>query len=190
MHGFEPQFSGPIEGYVTNFLRTNYWRVQHFMEWDDILQEAKFTFVVLQHRLEKNGSVIENERHFMELFKTAWTRHFTTLSLRDTKFRRCISATDFEYEDEEFSEGDFIESAVGDLDNDGQLMCMIEEAPSEVKQVISLMLNAPSEILDAAKAAWRDQGKRGETNRFFCRMLGHDHNKTDLIKMVKDHFSV
>ena len=73
-------FTGPIEGYVKNFLKRNQWKVQHTLDFEDCVSEAKLTYIRLIRRLEKNNSKVENAKHFMSLFKTAWGRYFIDLA--------------------------------------------------------------------------------------------------------------
>lgn len=75
---FVPCFKGPIEGYVVNFLKRNYWKVAAHHEFEDLLQEAYFKFLVVK---EKYPEVIDPP-HFMALFKTSWKNHFTVLAAK------------------------------------------------------------------------------------------------------------
>jgi len=180
-------FEGPIEGYVINFLQKNYWRVKNYFDYEDAVQEARYTFTLLLRRMERNNSLIENAKHLMSLFKSAWTRHFHTLSNRDTK-RIDFAISNYTTEDHD----DWILDSIN-LDasshNLGYLEVVIDQAPKEVRQVLNLLLTAPKEMLGMAVESWGNNNKRNSTitNEFLCRMLGYNHKEIDLIKNVRNY---
>jgi len=180
-------FEGPIEGYVVNFLQKNYWRVKNYFDYEDALQEARYTFTLLLRRMEKNGSIIENAKHLMSLFKSAWTRHFHTLSKRDTK-RIDFAISNYTKEDHDDWLIDSINLA-SSSQNLGFLEITIEQAPSEVRQVLNLLLSAPKEVLSMAVESWGTKNKRNSriTNEFLCHMLGYNHKEIDLIKNTQSY---
>jgi hypothetical protein len=66
---------------------------------------------------------------------------------------------------------------------------LIEKAPHEVALVLSLMFNAPNEVLDLAHAAWKASGrKKPQGNVFLCGLLGLDPQKINLPVAVTDYF--
>lgn len=158
---YKPEFKGPIEGWVVNFLTDNYWRVQATMTRLDCLQEAHLIFLRCSRRYKA-----ENAKHFMSLFQRCWINHFTDLTVDDTKVKQCGPLP------EDLEEPTGLQ-LVGELDNDGYLRHMIAQAPSEVSLVLTLFLNAPSELLDMAMKSWRSKGKlRAGGNAHVARLLG------------------
>lgn len=138
-------FKGPIEGYVVNKLQGQYWRVEATMSHLDCLQEA---FLVYDKCCREYPTV--EPKHFMALFKTSWARRFDDLSAADSKHRstgRSLCTDDGAVLD-----------VVGDLDNQGMLKTMLRQAPSEVRAVLTLLSDCPSELLDLALSGWRQQG--------------------------------
>lgn len=159
MSKFQPEFKGPIEGYVVNFLATNYWRVATSMTHADCVQEAYLVF----HRCTRYE--VENAKHFMALFKRAWINQFTDLTNNDTKHRAAQLPQDMEEPDRP--------EPVGETDNAGYLRVLVQQAPHEVKLVLNLFLSAPSELLEMAMQSWRGAGKLDAGgNRHVARMLG------------------
>lgn len=183
---YSPEYTGPIEGYVKNHLRKNFWRVQRTMEYEDCLQESKLLFCELKAKYP----VVDTPQWFMSLFKTSWFHHFSDLANSDTKIRTVRLSSDFTV-DEDSDGFDFIASSiVGDSDNVGIMEVMVRQAPSEVRMVISLFLNAPSELLDLVATACRKRGKgspRSKENKMLCQMLGISPS-TDLLGTVHDYF--
>lgn len=165
---FVPSFDGPIRGYVMNYLRKNYWRVQRSMEYEDVLQEAAFLVAYLANRYPD----VDTPQWFMTLFKRSWAGHFAELAYKDSDVKMEVSPSFYADEEGEASEFD-PDGFVGDQDNAGMLSIMIRNAPAEVKSVVSLFLNAPQEVLDLAAASWRSQGKKKEFgNTMLSKLLG------------------
>ena len=178
---FVPKFEGPIEGYVVNYMKLNFWRIQTVFTMDELMQEARITFLYLKSKYPN----IDTPEWFMAVFKTAFKRKIDTWSVRDAKRRKpetCFS--------DAFDGDSEIESLVVGVDhNYGFLAVMIEEAPEEVLSVLSLMLNCPRELFDLMIDMWRSKGKKKEHgNEFLCEVLGYDSEKVDLVKAVKEYF--
>lgn len=173
------QFTGPVEGYVVNFLRKNFWRIAGTHEWDDAMQEARLIFLRVQRKYPD-----AEDKHLMSLFKTAWGHHFTDLSVKDSRGRHIQSESNLARDEDSLPR-----EMVGATDNDGMLAMMIRQAPSEVRMVLSLFLSAPAELLETAARAWSG-GPRGkkEGNALINRCLGLPEN-TESLEAVRDYFT-
>lgn len=143
-----PNFTGPIEGFVVNFISKHYWKVARTVPREDLMQDA---YVVFLRCSNKYGGKVE-PKHFMALFKTAWLNHFTDLTNADTEERCVYSSTP--------EDGSVEMERVGELCNDGELAVRLRQAPKEVQMVLQLFLNAPQELLDIALNSWRGNDKR------------------------------
>jgi hypothetical protein len=173
---YTPKWDGFICGFVVNFLKKNYWRVASHMEYQDCMQEAQYTFL----RLKAKYGRLDTPQHFMALYKTTWTREFDDLTLLATKHRNEVCEADTE--DESYCLN------IGDLNNEGELAIMIEQAPSDVKIVLQLMLTAPVEVLDMFSSVWRQRGKKKEFgNTHLCELLGLPP-KTDIVGKINSYF--
>lgn len=178
-----PRFNGPIEGYVVNQLRSNFWRVERSMEREDVLQEAYIVFL----RVQAKYPDVEMGPHFMALFKIAWHNQFTEFTNEDTKLRALVAMPTHRGEDGD--DGAEVEQ-LGSLDMDGALGVAIEQAPSEVKAVLNLFLNAPTEILETALRGWNGRNKKERTggSKRICQLLGLDPN-LDVLAMTEAYFT-
>lgn len=172
---YTPVFKGPIEGYVVNHLRANYWRVSALLEYEDVLQEAWVVFLSLVRRY----SEIDTPQHFMSLFKTSWRNHFNDLATATTRSR---SIPVYQYEDGE--DQDFIGQIVGDLNTMGVLPVLVNEAPPLVRTVISFLVS--DNCGDASSFIETRSEKR--SNALLCRLLGFPPN-TNVINEVKQYFN-
>lgn len=177
-NSYEPIFKGPIEGFVVNSLKTNFWRIEASCTMDDALQEARCAFLRVAHKYPG----VEAPQ-FMALFKMAWHNKLTDLANDDTKLRAMVPLL------ARSEDSDYEVDTVGELDNEGALGVAIRQAPKEVQAVINLFLSAPQEILDLALRGWSAKGRRKtDGSRRICRLLGLDEN-LDVLALVEDHFT-
>lgn len=168
-----------VKPYVLNYLRKNYWRVERLMSFEDAVGEAQLQFWRTIDRLTKRGCVIENEKHLMSLFKTSWSRHFTTLSNKNSH-----EVVVCDMKDVEFS---FIEeTVVGDRDNDGYIQCLFASAPSEIRQVVLLMLKLPTETVDVI-VSLVERDLLDAANAMVCRLLGKS-TQQQVLKNTLEYF--
>lgn len=175
---YQPEWDGPIAGYVTNYLARYHWKIQRTVPWEDAIHEGFVVFLRCKRKYH-----VQEGKHFMALFKTAWYRHFTDLCNEDTA-SRCILASDA-IERNEHPE------SIGELENAGMLSIMLRQAPHEVKMVLTLFLNAPQELLQQAVGAWfdcRDNKSRLKTSKRINSLLGLPAD-FDSMKAVDDYFS-
>lgn len=184
MH-YSPEFTGPIEGYVVNGMKANYFRVERSLTREEYLQEAYLVFLRVKAKYEGK---VEEPKHFMALFKRAWANELNDLATRDTHNRIFVAMPTRRGDDGD--EAMEVEP-VGELDNDGLLATMIRQAPQEVALVLRLFLSAPQEVLELALQSWRGTGRRRRANggsERICKLLGLDPSM-DVMQRVEDYFS-
>lgn len=179
---YKPEFKGPVEGWVVNQLSRGslaYWRVERTMSRDEVMQEAYECFLRCCRKFPKSPEY-DTPQAFMALFKRAWSNQFADLASYDTEDRNCCSLEGREAK---------VPEAPGDLENDGFLLVMIREAPREVRLVLSIFLDAPKELLEAAFSAWRAGGNnQAGGSRHLNKLLGLPPT-SDPVKLVEDYFT-
>jgi len=179
---FVPKFKGPIEGFVVNYLRKNMWRVSRYLEHEDLMQEARVLFLKLKERYSEVDGM--NDRWFMSLFTRSFSNVITNISLKDSKASVEISyGTTSDESDEVLTH---LENLVGDVENGGWYSIILQEAPEEVKMVLSVLMNCPAEVLDSVQ---KSLGVRGGSinNRVLCGLVGLDPKKWDLKQKVLNY---
>lgn len=171
---YRPRWKGEVEGYLTNFLAKNMWRIARTLDHEEAMQEGWLVFAKVRDRYcgPKAERVLSQGAHFMALFKTSWQRRFDDLAKTDTKYRAVV--------------GDYEPSsdAAGELENDGYLATLLRQAPEEVRVVLTMFLGAPQELLALALAHWRP-GMRADPT--INAMLGRDEDD-ELMGRVVDYF--
>jgi hypothetical protein len=176
---YKPEWKGPMEGWVVNFLKTQMWRVAGTMEHADVMQEAYLVFL----RCKKAYPKLDTARHFMALYKTAWQRQFTDFANADTASRVITEMPRIRIDD------DFVEyEPMGEADNEGYLAILLSEAPREVLMVMNLFLSAPQELIEIALSSWNGSDKRCKAggSKRINQMLGLPPD-LDVIKMTEDY---
>jgi hypothetical protein len=182
-HAYVPQWEGFVLGFVVNFLRRNYWRVQSYMEYEDCLQEAWLKF----NQVKVKYGNLDTPQHFMTIYKLAWTNKFNELAVWSGKHRAEVCVSQLETDDAEDTGA--LGLLAGDFNNDGMLAIMIDQAPHEVKHVLHLFLTAPVEVLDMFAETWKSRGRhKPYGNAHLCELLGLPE-KTDVVGMVTAYFA-
>lgn len=182
---YQYSFNAPFEGYVHNFLKSNYWKVERTHDYEDVMQEARMKFYLLLKRMERNGSTVENQKHLMALFKTTWGNHFITLAqkssaYKETSFTSSAYSTD---DSEEFDLEKFSECE----DCQAYMEVKLSQATGEVREVLNLIFNTPKEVLELVARA---NGSRDIfNNKVLCRVLGKDSTKVNLIQLTKKYLN-
>lgn len=80
---YRPVWEGAIEDHARKQARRHEWRVAPQWGYDDLIQEAFLLFCKLSDRYVR----VNNAKHFMRLFSTAFSRMITDLSRTRTKHR-------------------------------------------------------------------------------------------------------
>lgn len=147
---------------------------------DDAMQEARIVFL---RCARKYANEVDNAAWFMSLYKRSLSARFADLATSDTRYRSTGALMSDLYDDD----AQPVEP-IGELCNEGELAVMVERAPSEVREVLALLLNAPTEILELASLAWRSRGRKSAFgNAMLNRLLGRDPAHPTL-EAVREYF--
>lgn len=181
---FVPVYEGPIAGFVKNYLRKHFWRVDRFREMDDVIQDSYELFLILKNRYQDK---VDNPAWFMALYRVSFVNFITNMSYKNSRSHAEVYQGSLSLNLEDVEVIDFF-SIMGDLENNGYSRVLLRQAPSEVKSVINLMLNCPTEMFEAVRDSFFSK-KDHAGNEVLCKMLGKDPSKWNLISMVKNHFA-
>lgn len=180
---FDARWEGVFEAYTASYVHKNLWRLSRTCDADDAMQEARIVFIRCARQYK---DAVDNAAWFMSLYKRSLAARFADLATRDTRYR---STGDLMCDVVDENDGHAPE-AIGTLANEGELAVMVAQAPSEVKEVLALLLSAPTEILELAANAWRDHGKKSAFgNAMLNRLLGRASDHPTL-ERVQEYFGV
>lgn len=188
---FIAQFDGAISGWAVNHIKKNYWRVGHLHDFEDLISDAYLKFLECKQRYE--GEVTE-PKHFMALFKRAFSNHIHDLSVKHTEIREHI----FDGYSEDLVFEDILAVCIGD-ENPGFMMALIDKAPPEVKLFINLLdddeflkkLREGRRYRNLINYMGRKTYRVKETNnQLICRLLGLDSKRINIINAVRTYLAV
>ena len=131
-----PDFPGScFEGYAVNYCNTNYWKFAKTIgSLEDAVSEAKVCYYDCRRLY---GDKVENQKHFMALYKRCMWSWFADWATYDYKVNKVEKEYMLTFDETTFSDGD--------------LAVKLREASQELKQVLNLILNGPSEIVSVLK---------------------------------------
>ena len=178
---FIPQYSGALEGWATNYIHKNIWRVPNHIEFEDLLQDAHCYFLVC---VERYGYVTQ-PAHFMSLFKSCLRNHMTDLSHTSTD-EKAISVPIPDV-DEFFN---MIENISWGNLNEGFKNILLSQAPEEIMAAVEAIINKPPIDKNEKRRARKHMPLRETTNEYLCRVLGKDSSRENITMMVAEYFSV
>lgn len=144
----------------------------------------------------------EDRRHLMSLVQTAFKNHISTLSTR----KRALSETlacDLTGDDEDDSQEAAWNRVAPPEAEEATLATLIQQAPNELKMLFQLLWDdgcrdiaylrtriRQSYVQGRQRLSLGKLAKRETTNQHFCRLLGLDPEKVDLMAMAAEHFGV
>lgn len=171
---FIPQWEGSIEAYSKKYIQRNMWKFYYMgYERDDILHEAVIVFCDCR---DKYVNKVTEPAHFMALFKTSIHNRFLEIASES------IAKKEFEVFNEE---DEYTLDRV--IDEESTIAIMLKQAPKEVKDVLSLALNAPKELLESI-GFMKKRNRSFLNNAKLCRLLGKDPKSINLIRMTEEYF--
>lgn len=139
------------------------------------MQEGHIVFI----RCAARYPLLDTGKHFMALFKRAWSNHLNDLSVKATRVRQVSHREPLDWLQRPVEQ-------IGETDNAGMLAAMVRQAPREVLLVLNLFLSAPNELIALALRNW-DDGKPEAMNDRLCQLLGFPAG-TPLVERVREYF--
>ncbi len=195
---FVPQWDGPIVGWSKNYIRKNQWRMDYLYEFEDLLQEAYIKFL---HCKFKYPKVIE-PKHFMSLYQSSLINHFNNLSNK-SKYRNRFVALQSESDPHEnylHQQKLSVKLKQPTENSYGDVAVLLSNAPLPIKKLINAFLDN-DKIFEFRKISRRTKcghttlsdggmGIRETTNQKYCRIIGCDPSKINIVKAVRYYFGV
>ena len=170
---FEFEWKGVFEGWTRNYVNKNFWRVaNYFGTHEDAMQECALIFARCADRY---AGRVDNLSWFMSLYQTSVQNEWNTFSVKDTNMRKlAMSSTEVRmslYQDDlEDSFGPAAAHAASAIDEIKLVLCLIANAPSEI---IEFVFSTRSPVL---------------LNRRLRRLSGIS-SQIDIVGVLKEYFS-
>lgn len=177
---YKPKWEGAFEKFTRAFVARNLWKLTRTCTFEDAMQEASLVWLDC---VQRYGSRVDNAAWFMSFYRRSLETRFIDLAATDTRHRQYVLLNDLG--DDEDAEP--VPEAVGELENEGYLRLLVTQAPSEIRAVLTLLLNAPTEIATIVADAWTGRGKsRSAGSKVLCRMLGIPE-RASLLEEVREY---
>lgn len=122
---------GVFENWSRQFVWKNHWRVKALMDQDDALQECALVF----SKCLKDYPDVDNPAWLMSLYQTCLKHHFHHLSTKNTHNPALV-----------YTDAQIGHSAVAY--NEGPLLAALTESSTELREVLSVISQAPTEFLE------------------------------------------
>lgn len=173
------------KGWLVSVCADHYWRVAHWYEFDDLLQDGHMIWWLIVQRYETEKGRVRSRPHLMRLFKTSFMRHIHMLSNRKTAnvpeelVEDVMARGAFVYAD---SDGEIWDPwGMIDYSRDlGDMDRFVLEAPNMLRELLSKILyEKPSRAMTTLSRFHLD-GTRDTLNKKLCRVLGVDPLVHDL----------
>jgi len=150
-----PEWKGVFENWTKAYVAKNAWRVRsHLGDFEDVMQACGEAFADC---VRLYAGKVDNPRWFMSLYKQAVITRFIDWAKKDARLR----STQQEFAEE-------IKETHQDLEyGSAELSAALAEGSGELKQVLSMILNAPSELLGIML---QDASDAVRWSRRLCRM--------------------
>lgn len=157
---------GPFENYSRAWVAKHYWRVRYVIgSRDDALQECA---VVFARVVNSYASKVDSDKWLMALYKTALLNAWNTFAEKDRRIRVT-------------RDPDLLDAANMTCspvaENDGPLAMALRGASAELRTVLHMIADAPTELL-ALMFPDAVEGDNVRLNRVLCRICkipsGHD----------------
>jgi hypothetical protein len=171
-----PVYEGPIQGFVKNHLKKNFWRVSSYMDYEDLLQDSYVIFLKLRDRY----TTVDDPRWFMSLFMRSFSNHVINLSKKRTL--NSLEVLDCEFFTEGEEDFSILSTAVGERDNLGYYETVLSQAPPEIRSALSILINCPTEIWDLIVSGDRNIG-----NSKLCGLLGLNPKKVNILDKTRNY---
>jgi hypothetical protein len=155
-----------VRGWVFKTIKANYWRVSHYYEFEDLVQDS---FIVWKRICDRYPDVKET-KHRMALFKTAFRNHIHDLSKKRTKYIECCML--------ESDLGTAVNVLREEVDGsqDPNIGLLVSQLPEKLQTLLSRLYS------EKRKHPYRRRldGTRETINERLCRLAGLDPEARDV----------
>ena len=181
-----------MKGFIVNTANREHWRVAQIYPGSDglqdLIQDGYLCFYKCVRAYPQISSVKaptkDQRRHFQALVKTAFANHIHTLAAKRKDVAEVVVS-------QVLPEG-ADESALWDKLPPQQELAsftsLIASAPTEIKQLVELLVGDGMSILGFKRTKKRRRALRETNNEFYCRLLGLDSTKVDMVGRLKEYF--
>ena len=183
------EYKGSVEGWVTNFLSKNYWKIKELMAFDDAQQEGGYVFYLMKSRYEKRQE-LKSDAQYMAIFKVFWKRYFIDLTKKNDKQKKFLVVSQIPTKDSSLPDSEFEESLFGIGEQSLETLILINrqiQKDNDLKNLINLFCSTDEKIRQDIRANVRFSTNKRDVlgNKFLCEKLGIS-TKRNLLQDLKE----
>lgn len=189
-----------MRGWIFNTASKNHWRVPEWYELRDLVQDGYTCFYKCARRYTwlstKPEPSPEERRHFMALVQTTFINHITNLSIKRTaNSEEVVFARTGTLDNGDSLDYDRITPLI---DEDASLRVALNQAPQEIRALFELLARDGASAVKYLRTRLRKRTVSGEVryqlghrklretpNEHYCRRLGLDASKVDLLELLR-----
>jgi len=205
--GKDPYLDAGMRGFIVNTAKREFWRVASWYELEDLIQDGYLCYYKCRNRYTqlsvKNHPTKGDKKWMLCLVRTTYLNH-----IRHTLAGKMLHGCEMVISQmgvEDLGLDDVWAGIAPPQSEEATLAVMLAQAPSEIKQLICLLVGDGSEALGFSRSRNRisrtASGKvlrvrrgrrqlRETTNEYYCRLMGLDPGRYDLLGLVRGYFSV
>lgn len=175
----DPWQDAGVRGMIVNMARRNLWKVAHWQDLDDLVQDGYMLWAKVRRRYPD----VQDIKHLTALFQTTFSRYIIGLAAKKRAVDE-IAVSQLVSDDNDF---DPFEN-LGSQDEEQTVSLMIKQMPYELRMLWRFLNSEDGRKRLRARKLKRKNGVRETNNQFLCRVLGFDPKVVNLEKLAQQHF--
>jgi DNA-directed RNA polymerase specialized sigma24 family protein len=176
---FIPVWGGTYEAWARRYVQQNLWRINKLHTREDALQECAVIFLRCARLYQETDKM--NPRWFGSLFRIAVVNDFNTFARRNRRMTEAEAQAAQDYASHHHIEL-----------SDGPLLALINKGSEELKTVLRVINDAPSELLNImldVAAELRESAEplpqEAAFSRSLCRLARVKNVRSDLLSELR-----
>ncbi len=203
----DPYLDAGMKGFIVNTAKKEFWKVASYYEFADLVQDGYLCYYRCRAAyigkqkfdcfgkpcrfLPKTNPDRIAQRHFMALVGRAFYNHISTLATKRMRVHeQPLAHLDFKSHGEWTSDdhAQTWDKLLPPQLEEASIYTLLVNAPAEIKQLAQLLVRDGLDLLKFERKRVHRRLLRETTNEFYCRLLGVDATKRNLVEELKAYF--
>ena len=176
-----------MRGFIFNTAKKEFWKVASYYEFDDLVSDGYVCFYKCRKRLHErllvNNPTKDQRREVQAFVARAFFNHISTLATKRMGVHEMPEASLSTDDDQ-----NVFEELLPPQMEEATLLTLLASAPAELKQLIQLLVSDGLSLLKFERKRVGRRLVRETSNEFYCRLLGVDPEKNNLVEQLRAYF--
>jgi hypothetical protein len=204
----DPLMDRSMSGWIVNEARRNYWRVARWYDLADLVQDGYLAYAKCKARyghLFNNPPTKDERKWFMALVQRTYHNHIYDLAMERTNTNEATEAWLAENEEKQAASvpandiadatavllrvpaeiGALIAALAGDI-NEGYRRSHLR---TQTKVTVAYGAKGTAHASQSTRVTRGRKGLRETTNQLYCRLIGADSDRTNMVGLVDEYLS-